>query len=347
MFEIRKLEQKDAALYENFIANVPNSMFTHSWKYKLMLERLLAHTDSRYLGAFESGKLTAVMPTIISGGISGGVSNSLPFFGSHGGTLVEPGKARDYAKLLRQYFNDRAASDRILSSTIIGGPGEQALPIFSSDTVQRDSRIGQITELTENVLSPAEDLMSSFSKNTRTAIRRSWKSGFEFSIEENPTKLEHVFAIHEENMNSIGGKSKPRRLIDAIDSTFDYGSDYVLLTASKKNHIGAGLLVFFFKDYVEYFMPATRDIYRPEQLMSGLVFEAMIFSIQSLGCKKWNWGGTWHSQNGVYRFKKGFGAADKTYHYLSTWHGNSLPAEEQVQRLRSENPYFYVWPEIR
>ena len=49
------------------------------------------------------------------------------------------------------------------------------------------------------------------------------------------------------------------------------------------------------------------------------------------GCRRFNFGGTWTTQDGVYRFKARFGAADMPYRYY-------------VIRLRDESPLLAADP---
>ena len=76
--------------------------------------------------------------------------------------------------------------------------------------------------------------------------------------------------------------------------------------AEYENKVIAALLVFLYNQPAEYYTPVILNEYRPLQPMSGLIYQAMQEAI-TCGMKWWNWGGTWKSQDGVYRFKKSWG----------------------------------------
>ena len=105
------------------------------------------------------------------------------------------------------------------------------------------------------------------------------------------------------------------------------------------------ILVFYFKDTVEYFTPAFDFEYRAEQATSFLIYEAMKKSIKS-GFKYWNFGGTTiPSQMQVAYFKKSWGSYEYPYYYYIIKHQNiesilSLD-EQEIARLYK---WFYVIP---
>ena len=57
----------------------------------------------------------------------------------------------------------------------------------------------------------------------------------------------------------------------------------------------------------------------------------------------WNWGGTWPSQESVYKFKKKWGAQDFQYRYYTTINNwDILKANKEQLSIEYEN--FYVAP---
>jgi lipid II:glycine glycyltransferase (peptidoglycan interpeptide bridge formation enzyme) len=99
--------------------------------------------------------------------------------------------------------------------------------------------------------------------------------------------------------------------------------------------------VFYFKDTVEYFTPVITHDYRHQQPLSLIIFEAMKDSINR-GIKKWNWGGTWGTQEGVYRFKSRWGAKDFPYQY----HIHYRPEAKLLTRneVMDHYAFFYYLP---
>ena len=87
-----------------------------------------------------------------------------------------------------------------------------------------------------------------------------------------------------------------------------------IFIAEKEGIKIAGLLLFYFNKSIEYFTPVIVNEFRSLQPLSLLIFEAMKDGI-SRNYEFWNWGGTWLTQDGVYRFKKMWGSEDLKYFY--------------------------------
>ena len=75
--------------------------------------------------------------------------------------------------------------------------------------------------------------------------------------------------------------------------------------------------------------------------MSALIFHAMA-ELTADGYELWNWGGTWPSQKGVYRFKSRFGAADFPYRYFNKIFDPAILKYSQAE-LNSFYEYFYTF----
>ena len=80
------------------------------------------------------------------------------------------------------------------------------------------------------------------------------------------------------------------------------------------------------------------------QPMSLLIFEAMKEAAKR-GYLYWNWGGTWITQSGVYKFKSRWGTQDRRYYYYIQEYNKDNPLRElTAQEIQTEFPYFYVLP---
>ena len=58
------------------------------------------------------------------------------------------------------------------------------------------------------------------------------------------------------------------------------------------------------------------------------------------GYEIWNWGGTWESQKGVYRFKERFGSITKTYRYFNREIDNNI---RQLSKKNLDNHFKYYY----
>jgi lipid II:glycine glycyltransferase (peptidoglycan interpeptide bridge formation enzyme) len=78
--------------------------------------------------------------------------------------------------------------------------------------------------------------------------------------------------------------------------------------------------------------------------MSLLIYQAMQEAAQR-GCWHWNWGGTWLTQDGVYRFKNRWGAQSKPYFYYIREYARACPLRNlTAKEILAEYPNFYVLP---
>ena len=80
--------------------------------------------------------------------------------------------------------------------------------------------------------------------------------------------------------------------------------------------------------------------FRDSQALSALIYEVILIASKN-GFKFWNWGGTWQSQTGVYRFKSRWGAKDIKYRYFNSVNSESINLASQEELITSY-PFFYV-----
>lgn len=337
----------DEAEYSELIERSETAMFTHSWKYLSFLESLLPSASAHHLLCRQDGALIGALPVFTTQTDECFVANSLPFFGSHGGTVLDSTASESAHSKLLESFEELALSFPTHSATLIEPPDLGNARRHAPNTFTfSDSRIGQITEIPTDIAEgyTREKLLGRFEKRARNSVNRSLRGELTLSPADSEQSLDEVYAIHVKNMLAIGGTPKPKDFVSAVRKNFIDGDDYQLFVARDGRRIVAGLLVFYFKSWAEYFMPATEPRYRIEQPMSGLILLAMEAAIQR-GKTRWNWGGTWKSQTGVHRFKRGFAARDIAYRYFTKLAPAEHWAPEVVRITREKNPFFYIAPE--
>lgn len=333
--------------YEDLLTSVPSSMLYHSLQYRNFLRQVLVDAKDRYLLAFDNEKLVAAIPAFVKPGRFGPVVNSLPFYGSNGSLVVKKGCSEKISRELLQTFDQMCREENAVTSTIVGNPLETNGSLFDDyfpDLL--DERIGQITPLPSDVPPHKikDQLLSSFHVKTRNLVRKGEKSGFEISHDGNESTLLQLYELHESNMKAIGGLSKPWLVFRAIQQNFKYDRDYRVYSAKKDGQFTAGLLMFYFNRTAEYFIPVIHQQFRSQQPLSYLIFLAMQDAV-SKRCRRWNWGGTWLSQYGVYHFKSRWGTADFPYQYYIKVHSDiECIKYKDRKELLLAYPYFYVIP---
>jgi lipid II:glycine glycyltransferase (peptidoglycan interpeptide bridge formation enzyme) len=301
--------------YEEYLLSKEISLFYYSSKYKNFVKRLLG-CEEEYLLAVERDKIMGILPLMYIQVSSFRVYNSLPYYGSNGGIIADNEEA--YSKLLKTY-NEIARDKTTLSSTVITNPfNEQDSSGFVHNYI--DHRIGQITSLS----SERDDwkelqrcIDSSAGRNVKKALREN------ISVEVDHCQLNRLRKMHQENIQAMGGIPKSDEFFTLIPQHFSPNKDFDLYVAKKDGVIIAGLLIFYFNQTVEYFTPAIDDEYRSYQPLSLIIMTAMTEAAKR-GFRWWNWGGTWESQVGVYRFKRKWGAQERKYFYYTQLNDPSI-----------------------
>lgn len=347
-YAILNLTSQHQFQYEWFIKHAPMAMFNHSFKYRELLNQILSDSNSYYLCVFDGDDLLAALPVYVKHGALGAIVNSLPFYGSHGGIVTKEFIGEEVLRLLFDALDDLCYRLQARVCTLIESPLEpnkHMYDYYKADLF--DMRIGQMSLLpAKSTLGSIEEtLLTGFHQKTRNIVRKSLKGGFDITHDPSDEAISTLHTIHQKNMSEIGGMVKPLSVFQSIRDVFKYDEDYRIYTARKQGKIVSALLLFYFKDTVEYFTPATLEEYRSDQPLSGLIFQAMIDAIIEKGAKRWNWGGTWLNQSGVYHFKSRWGTVDYPYKYhIKIYDDKFNIGGISKDEIISMYPYFYVLP---
>lgn len=349
--ELTKLTAAHEAAYEDLLQICPWAMLYHSLDYRRFLKDYLPSTaEDHYMLAFEGGVLVGALPCFLMDGPLGSVLNSLPFFGSHGGVLLRPSANPSVAAALVEAMVALCAQRGVAFATVIDTPFSNNEEVFkqSMNYQYEDLRIGQITHLPEgsDTEQVEKSLLTLYHQKTRNIVRKALRNNLVFSHEQSQLVVDALHALHETNILGIGGITKPKRFFTAIATQLEYDRDYRIYTArTKAGEIVCAMMLLYFKDTVEYFVPATSESWRSAQPLSALIHLAMRDAILERGARKWNWGGTWLSQDGVYHFKSRWGTRDYPYRYYT----HVFPSAQVLQGIGRETllkdyPWFYTVP---
>lgn len=332
MIEIERLVPAEDAAWDAFVLECDGGLIYYSSRYRDLLLTELG-CEAEYLLAREGDEICGVLPLMWSENRGNRVLNSLPYYGGHGAPLA---KSRDAEQALIDAWDERATDSRTLAATMVANPfrGEESLEPVHDLT---DDRIGQVTTLPS---ADPDELMSIYSKRGRRDVRRAERRGVQ--VERNPDRLPDLWRLHDENMRVIEGLAKSERFFTALPRHLEPGQDFDLWLATKDGEMIAGLLVLYFRDVAEYWTPAVEAGHREDEPMALTVFQAMLEASRR-GCRLWNWGGTWSSQDGVYRFKRKWAAQDRPYRYFVRVNDRSL-LDATPEELLDRFPHFYVVP---
>lgn len=313
----------------SFVANHAQGLIYYQPAFRRYLMAVLG-AECRSLLAFEDGRLTGVLPVLAKTGPYGTVINSLPFFGSNGGVLAETPQAEDS---LRQEYS-RLAGEGVVAATWISHPFMEATPPVHDFF---DERIAQWTDLSpEKGWGGQKSIDASARRNIQKALSN------EITVRETATALDFLESVHRENMAAIGGLPKPKEFFSCLPEAMMFGRDWRLYLAERHGEPLAALLTFEGGRTVEYVMPVVKESARSLQPTAAILWHAMN-DAAARGYTRWNWGGTWLTQEGVYRFKKKWGAKERRYQYFITLNDSSLRLMKAAD-LSAAYPFFYTLP---
>lgn len=346
-YQVLPLTSTHFCEYDDFVNKVDGGLLYYTRKYRKFLHQVLNCVESEYFLAFNDEKLEAILPIFVQQGIWGPVVNSLPYYGSHGGILASKSCSPLSIAGLQKRFSLFCQEINAVASTIIENPyANPVIRDYQWKSDFSDIRTGQVTYLPSNEPHQEldESLMVIFHSKTRNMVRKGCKAGFDIQVENSELAFYKLYQLHDENMSKIGGKAKDFTTFKTIYDIFTSGSDYNLYVAYRNREVAAALLVLYSGKVVEYFTPVIAQKFRSEQPLSALIFRAMKDAVAT-GFKIWNWGGTWLTQENVYRFKSRWGAIDKKYSYHTKVYKNHADIiAKQKHEILEMYPDFYVVP---
>lgn len=345
-FSIELLNEENKLKYDAFIRNHPARSLFNSLKFKLFLEKTIPNSNAIYILGMENGIPQLIFPIFLVRGKYGTVANSLPFFGSHGGPIHSEECPEHLYNMVFEYYEKICETNNVVTSTLIEPYQWQAKIDFKHLGFSIvDQRIGQVSELPNIEQGSFEtDLYQMMHSKTRNLVRKALKKSFDIQVDNTKQSMNALYALHNLNMSKIGGMAKPKYVFENILSCLIPGEDFDIFVAKREQNIAAMLLLLYEGKTVEYFTPVIADEHRSDQPLSAIIFAAMKCASKN-DFKNWNWGGTWLSQDGVYRFKSRWGAKDKRYNYWLKNHNESADIINQDPvTLVNEYPFFYTRP---
>lgn len=308
-----------------FVAAHPEGLIYYSPAFRHYL-LAVAGGECRSRIAFEDGRVAGVLPILVRSGPFGEVLNSLPFFGSNGGVLASSTAAET---ALRAEYDRLAAATSV--ATWISHP-------FMDTAAPRhdltDERIAQWTELSQS-----ESLPAGVEPSARRNVQKAQSAGV--TVRESAEALPFLEATHRANMAAIGGRAKPDAFFSRLP-VMAHARDWRLHVAERNGEPLAALLTFEAAKTVEYVMPAVVESARSLQ-PTALILATAMADAAGRGFTRWNWGGTWLTQEGVYRFKKKWGARERRYRYFITLNDATLRRRSAAE-LSGAYPWFFTLP---
>ena len=336
MIEVKAIDSAaQEGAWEDFLVGTPGALVYHSIRYRNLLVDHLG-CDAEYLMALEGGEIRGVLPLMWSGEDGARICNSLPFYGSHGGPVAT---APEFEEELLEAWNERVTDASTLAGTMVANPFlDRAAPLPAH--TMTDERISQITELPDQAVE--DEIMALIRPEARRNVRTALRLGVSVELDNGDAALAELNRIHQENMRAIGGLAKSEDFFEAIPRHLRAEDDFDVWIARLDGEPLAALLVLRYNGVAEYFTSGTRLEHRGDNPHSALLVAAMSHAARR-GCRRWNWGGTWVGQTGVYRFKRKWGAQETRYRYFVQINDKAL-LDATPDQLLKRFPNFYVAP---
>lgn len=337
--DIELIEGAGGEALEAFVYRDPRTLVYASPRY---IALVAAETKARpyWLTAKDASGLRAALPLLVKHGALGPVVNSLAFYGSNGGVIVPDGDRQAWLAVVRAFdaFGERIGA---VASTLITNPlvGDHALYEAQLPHDLRDERIGQFTVFPED-LQPTS-LMALFDDPRPRNIRKAQRNGLSVSTSQSDETIAFLHATHDQNIRSIGGLPKRLEFFQQIPEWLPRTAWNIYLAELDGERVAA-LLLLYGNQTVEYFTPCVVEQHRSSQALPLLIYSAMTDAMVA-GYRRWNWGGTWLTQDGVYAFKKKWGTRDIHYHYFTRLRTAELRYTTR-DILLNEYAGFYVLP---
>lgn len=330
--EIIRYSPEIRNICEQFLKSHNNAWIYYTPRYADFIERILG-CENQTLVAVRNNEVCGLLPAMIQHGPYGSVVNSLPFFGSHGGPIANSPDVE--VSLLEEFAKQNS---KVASYTIISHPLAKVNYDNLGHTLQ-DTRISQITHLLPH--KSEEALWMSFEGSVRRNVQKAKKNGVQVTVEND--MFEFLKEVHDKNMSAIGGRCKPKQFFELLPQHFRQGLDYKLYVGRVHSEPVAALLLLYHGPTAEYFVPVIRAKWRSCQPLTAIIHAAML-DAREHDIALWNWGGTWTTQQGVYRFKKKWAAQEKRYHYHTTIPETAALRSSTPSELASSYPFFFVIP---
>lgn len=308
--------------------------------YNDFLIELLEATDET-ISTSQQTPLETCLPLLVKDGPLGRVANSLPFYGSHGGPYSISGTSNEKLEVLS--LLERRIDDRCYASvTVIENPfdclSKHELAVLKNLEVV-DTRVSQVTHWDAEEVPTERMLLDLFHPKTKNAVRKGLTRIADVkNCTDDKSAVDFLIAEHQRSISLLGGIPKSSNVFALLQKHLNQNLK-VYGAYSPGGELGAALLTLEYGETVEYFTPVVHPSFRESQMLSGLIFKIMHNKFQN-GFKAWNWGGTWQSQEGVYRFKSRFGSTNRVYRYFN-WCDARIKASTPEETLR-HYPYCYV-----
>ena len=292
--KICELRVEDEPGWDKYVLSQECASFYHQLGWMRVVENSYGHKPLYFL-AKEDGVIKGVLPLFFMKSVLFGKKIiSLPF-APYGGVL---GDNISIEELL---------VEQAINITKMNGANYMEL----RNNVIRDSKLSANTNymtLTLKLNNNSELIWNGFNNKVRNAVRKSLKSG----LEVDNGSVDDFYKLYSKNMRDLGTPTHSKDFFNAVISEFKEKSD--IITVLYKGYPVAAVILLYFRDTVISGWAASDKKYRGLNPNNLLYWDAIKMACEN-GYKFFDFGRSL-SNSGTYRFKKPWGAEEKSLQYI-------------------------------
>jgi hypothetical protein len=288
--------------WERLVMAHPDSNFFHSAAWAKVLCKTYRHNPV-YLRFSRASKLVALIPLMeIRSAFTGRRGVCLPFSDFCGPLMFDKEESGAVINRVSQL-----ARERNWRYFEIRG-GREALPANATPATQF---YGHRLSLSDS----NEELLARFGSAARRAIRKAERSGVDVEVARTRTAIVEFYRLHVKTRRRHGLPPQPLSFfLNIYEEIIQAGQGFVVLARSGSRLLAAAVFFQHGKTAL-YKFGASNEVFQKFRGNNLVMWEAIKFLIRD-GCKTLHFGRTSHDNDGLRRFKAGWGALEETVAYF-------------------------------
>lgn len=160
-----------------------------------------------------------------------------------------------------------------------------------------------------------EELVAQFASGVRRAIRKAEKSGVEVEVTRTRSAILEFYRLHVGTRRRHGLPPQPLTFfLNIYEEIIKLGQGFVVLARSGSRFL-AGAVFFQYGETAVYKFGASDEVFQEFRGNNLVMWEAIKFLARN-GCKTLHFGRTSLDNDGLRRFKAGWGALEETMEYF-------------------------------
>ena len=300
--EVRILDPLYDSDWDRLVMAHPHSNFFHSAAWAKVLCKTYRHNPV-YLRFSRPSKLVALIPLMeIRSAFTGRRGVCLPFSDFCGPLMFDKEESgaviNEVSQLARErnwrYFEIRG--------------GRETLPANATPARQF---YGHRLSLSDS----NEELLARFGSAARRAIRKAERSGVDVKVARTRTAILEFYRLHVKTRRRHGLPPQPLSFfLNIYEEIIKAGQGFVVLARSGSRFL-AGAVFFQYGKTAVYKFGASDEVFQEFRGNNLVMWEAIKFLMRN-GCKMLHFGRTSLDNDGLRRFKAGWGALEEAIEYF-------------------------------